>query len=186
MISAPVAAGRSTTGNGVALSSGEDGSRGVGGGIAARPAAAGVPGGPGGGNAGGDNGAADGGVRRGSEGNGVDDPARGVAGSGGYGGSAVESASAAGGNDVGGGGGGAGAAGQEGGGVGDTATSQVLFTFPLVPDVELLVMQEDVDFVQRIVVVSVVNVLVRGDTFVHFTSVCFPCVFFSERVAGLV
>lgn len=45
------------------------------------------------------------------------------------------------------------------GGVGGTfldggnPTSQVLFTFPLVPDVELLVMQEDVDFVQRIVVV---------------------------------
>ena len=38
---------------------------------------------------------------------------------------------------------------------GNTAgLSQVLFTFPLVPDVELLVMQEDVDFVQRIVVVS--------------------------------
>ncbi|CAM9530020.1 unnamed protein product, partial [Scytosiphon promiscuus] len=30
--------------------------------------------------------------------------------------------------------------------------AMVLFTFPLVPDVELLVMQEDVDFVQRIVV----------------------------------
>ena len=36
---------------------------------------------------------------------------------------------------------------------GGNPTSQVLFTFPLVPDVELLVMQEDVDFVQRIVVV---------------------------------
>ncbi|CBJ31781.1 conserved unknown protein [Ectocarpus siliculosus] len=35
---------------------------------------------------------------------------------------------------------------------GSNPTSQVLFTFPLVPDVELLVMQEDVDFVQRIVV----------------------------------
>ncbi|CAN0562444.1 unnamed protein product, partial [Ectocarpus sp. 12 AP-2014] len=35
---------------------------------------------------------------------------------------------------------------------GSNPTSHVLFTFPLVPDVELLVMQEDVDFVQRIVV----------------------------------
>ncbi|CAM9377158.1 unnamed protein product, partial [Sphacelaria rigidula] len=35
---------------------------------------------------------------------------------------------------------------------GSDGPSQMLFTFPLVPDVELLVMQEDVDFVQRIVV----------------------------------
>lgn len=46
-------------------------------------------------------------------------------------------------------GGGAGTIGADG-----NHTSQVLFTFPLVRDVELLVMQEDVDFVQRIVVVS--------------------------------
>lgn len=60
------------------------------------------------------------------------------------------------------GGGGGGVGGSTGeGGVGGSfldggnPTSQVLFTFPLVPDVELLVMQEDVDFVQRIVVASV-------------------------------
>lgn len=59
-----------------------------------------------------------------------------------------------GGGDAGGAGGGTGEGGVSGTFLdGGNPTSQVLFTFPLVPDVELLVMQEDVDFVQRIVVV---------------------------------
>lgn len=127
-----------------------------GGGVAAREAAAGISGGR---TAGGAARVGAGNSGSGSNGAGSSEAEVNGVGSGGYGGGAVV-AGGAGGADVGGGGGvgsGAGGDGSSNGGAGvaeSALTSQVLFTFPLVPDVELLVMQEDVDFVQRIVVVS--------------------------------